>query len=260
MDSVFKSSNGKYLVYREKTLASNDVCIAEHIETDEIVVVKILKNAILAQRELILSRKKLSHPNIIHYIHTEKIFSTTFIFMPKYTFSLQRYVFEKKAWNVGFSEEVALDIFKELCKPIEYLHNNKIAHRDIKLENYLVNVGGHSEDYSSIVLADFGLCYDWTERVEMVETYNVGTPYYMAHELVNLSEYRVHRPDVWALGVCLYILRHGNYPFQGDTRMELQHSITLLKYKVPLVDELSSNIIKKIFVYHYKRPLISEIF
>lgn len=255
----FKSSNGRYMVYPEKTLASNDVCIAEDIEKEETVVVKILKNRVLAQRELILERKNLSHPNIIKYIYVDVIFTTTFVYMPKYSFSLQRYMVEKKAWGAGFPNDMALDIFKEMCKPIEFLHQHKIAHRDIKLDNYLVDI---SSENPKIVLSDFGLSYDWFINREKVDTFEVGSPAYMSPELVSLSEYHVSKPDVWALGVCLYILRYGKFPFWGRSKGDCYCFVRAFKYDIPPTDEDEEcfKIIKKIFVKHYDRPSVSELF
>ena len=279
MSKIFKSTNGKYIVNKENTLSSENVCIAEHLYSEEKYIVKILKNSQTADKELILWKKDLSHPSIIQFSYVDKIFTTTFIYMPKYKSSLQRYILDQGAWGKGLSEEISLDIFKKICAPIKFLHDNKIAHRDITTNNFVVD-----EDMK-IVLIDFELSYDWSINTEYVETEriaNIGTPVYMAPELLSFSKYRVSRPDIWALGVCLYILRFGSFPFWNNSMKDLYCTINLFdsynsaSQRAPVndveiykninrvfdnleSDNKSSQIIKSIFVAFQRRPTIDSL-
>lgn len=277
MSKIFKSTNGEYIVNKENTLSSENVCIAEHLYSEERCVVKILKKSQSADKELILWKKGLSHPSIIQYSYVDKIFSTTFIYMPRYKSSLQRYILDQGAWGKGLSEEAALDIFKKLCAPVKFLHDNKIAHRDITTNNFVID-----EDMK-IVLIDFELSYDWSITSEFVETEriaNIGTPVYMAPELLSFSKYRVSRPDIWALGVCLYILRFGSFPFWNNSKKDLYCTINLFNSyasrRAPVNDveiykninrvldnldsgHKSAQIIKSIFVDFQRRPTIDSL-
>lgn len=282
MSKIFKSTNGKFIVNKENTLSSENVCIAEHLYSDEKFIVKIMKNAQNAEKELILMKKKLSHPSIIQFSYVDKIFSTTFIYMPKYKSSLQRYILDQGAWNKGLSEEVVLDIFKKICIPVKFLHDNKIAHRDITTNNFVVDF---ENEAMKIVLIDFELSYDWSTNTEYIETQkigNIGTPVYMSPELLSFSKYKVSRPDIWALGVCLYILKFGSFPFWNNSKKDLYCTINLFdSYNSSLKrapdndieiykninrvmnnlsgEDISSKIIKSIFVSFQCRPTIDAL-
>lgn len=269
MGSIFKSSNEKYLVNPERTLASDCVCIATEIQSSIEVVVKIFKpnkrrdiekTKILAKRELVMFNKGITHPNIISYIEVDRIDSAIFVYMPRYDSNFQKFMVERGNWGCGFSEEDARTIFREFCEPIKFLHSMKIAHRDIKLENYLVR---SEEGKFSIVLADFELSYDWADRSssrsEYVSYFNIGSPVYMAPELVKLGEYKVTSPDMWALGVCLYILLFGKFPFWGGSTGEVAYFIREYKYEIPENNFELTTLIRKIFVKDSIRPTINDI-
>ena len=107
---------------------------------------------------------------------------------------------------------------------LEYLHNKGIIHRDVKPANVLIGADGH------IKLSDFGLsmCMYKAEdvkyscrspllakRVEAKVSRRLGTPYYMAPEIINKNEYEGPPTDMWALGVIFFALLCGAFPFQG---------------------------------------------
>ena len=90
---------------------------------------------------------------------------------------------------------------------IQYLHSKKIAHRDIKLDNIMVN-----ENYD-VKIIDFGFSLFTTNNKKL--NLHCGTPSYMAPELVAKKDYLGQPVDVWALGVLLYKMLTGYYPFNG---------------------------------------------
>ena len=78
---------------------------------------------------------------------------------------------------------------------------------------------------------DFGFstCFPIEKKVKMF----CGTPKYMAPEIVALKEFAGPPVDVWALGVMLYVLLTGNFPFRGATERELYKRIQTGQFEIP---------------------------
>jgi calcium-dependent protein kinase len=92
---------------------------------------------------------------------------------------------------------------------LRYLHENNIAHRDLKLENWLFR---SKKDDDEIVLIDFGLSHRYRNNEHMHK--KVGTSYYVAPEVLK-GDYVGVQADVWSLGVIVYMLLAGTAPFDG---------------------------------------------
>lgn len=93
---------------------------------------------------------------------------------------------------------------------VDHLHQNDIIHRDIKLENYLVNIDEQTNKIT-LKLTDFGLScfYDMDDP----PTAFVGTLNYMAPEILKERPY-CHKVDCFALGIILYFLFTMELPFK----------------------------------------------
>lgn len=99
---------------------------------------------------------------------------------------------------------------------ISYLHANGISHRDVKTDNVMIG------DDGVVKLIDFGFATTVTKG----ETH-CGTPNYMAPELFcKKSIYNPYKVDIWALGILLYYLYEGCYPFRGYNEKELSRNIS----------------------------------
>ena len=92
-------------------------------------------------------------------------------------------------------------------------------HRDLKLENIVV------DDRNNIKLIDFGFAIKCTKGQKLKSF--CGTPSYMAPEICSRLEYCGFASDVWALGVVMYIMLTGHYPFKGITEKDLFKNICL---------------------------------
>ncbi len=124
--------------------------------------------------------------------------------------------------NGKIPEKTCKKIFKQLTKSLAYMHDLHIAHRDIKLENIILD-----EDLNP-KLIDFGFstCIQPSDKVKIF----CGTPSYMAPEVVERREYRGETADIWALGVLLFVSLTGIFPFKGATDEELFKKISVSEY------------------------------
>lgn len=112
-----------------------------------------------------------------------------------------------------FPENDARYFFQQLICGIEYLHESGVTHRDIKLENTLI---GGSRPGTLIKICDFG--YSKRPEVEQSQCKSiVGTPAYLAPEVLCNKPYRGTAVDVWSAGVLLYVMLVGAYPFEDPS-------------------------------------------
>lgn len=140
--------------------------------------------------------------------------------------NLCSYVKSKKR----LSEDESRRIFFQLVQALDYLHQHCIIHRDIKLENVLFDKN------KDIKLIDFGFSTVSPDGKKLKVF--CGTPSYMAPEIVRRTEYEGKPVDIWGLGILLYALLCGCFPFRAKTYPDLYRRIARGSFTIP--DELSS--------------------
>jgi serine/threonine protein kinase len=97
------------------------------------------------------------------------------------------------------------------------LHENNIAHRDLKLDNILI------DENNRIKLIDFGFSV-FANSEHKLQLF-CGTPHYMDPDIVKKKDYNGQAADVWALGVILFIILTGKLPFFGEFEGDLFRKI-----------------------------------
>lgn len=124
-----------------------------------------------------------------------------------------------------FSESEAAKVMYQILTAVSYMHRNDIVHRDIKPENILFE----SKDKDSpIKVIDFGLSRQYFEGQEPPMNKIVGTPYYIAPEVLRKKYGK--SCDLWSVGVIAYILLAGYPPFNGRNNAETHKSVLRGQY------------------------------
>ena len=115
------------------------------------------------------------------------------------------------------SESTAKIIFKQIIKGLQYIHKKKIVHRDIKLDNVLIDLT------NTVKICDFGVCRILQPGDIMYE--HCGTPAYIAPEIFKDEGYEGFACDIWSAGVTLYYMLAGMQPFKADKVEDLKEVI-----------------------------------
>ena len=111
-------------------------------------------------------------------------------------------------------EHLARHYFVQLMSGVTKLHESNLCHRDLKPENCMVDEGSNT-----LKVIDLGL----SKHLTSAQTLGVGTPDYMAPELINFTndgsgfkqKYNASAADVWSMGATLYLMVVGAYPFEN---------------------------------------------
>lgn len=195
---------------------------------------------------------QLDHPNIVKYFETfedEKYIHIVMEFVPgESLFSV--------LWNNKrkISESDMNSIIKYLLKAVAFIHNNEIIHRDLKPENILFSIPGK---WSSLKLIDFGLSIP----SDTIENYRVGSPYYMSPEMID-GKY-AKSSDIWSIGIILYLMSTGYFPFYGNSLEEVLSNIKMGKLKFDRLKNVNKELIdlvkSMLNLDPEKRPTANEV-
>ncbi|CAN0878992.1 Serine/threonine-protein kinase SRK2E [Linum grandiflorum] len=164
--------------------------------------------------------------------------------------------------NAGrFSEDEARFFFQQLISGVSYCHSMQVCHRDLKLENTLLD----GSPAPRLKICDFGYSKSLVLHSQPKST--VGTPAYIAPEVLLKKEYDGKIADVWSCGVTLYVMLVGSYPFEDprepkNFRKTIQRILNV-QYSIPDYVHISKecqHLISRIFVSEpEKRITIPEI-
>ena len=129
-------------------------------------------------------------------------------------------------------EEYAKYIFKQVIEGIAHVHQKGVLHRDIKLDNILLDGKG------VVKIGDFGVSRIITNINDRM-TEQCGTPAYIAPEILRDKGYYGFACDVWSAGVVLYAMLYGTVPFKANNMNDLHKLI--MKGKYTLKDDISES-------------------
>lgn len=152
--------------------------------------------------------------------------------------------------NWTFTEKDAAKLIKQILMALNYMHKQGIVHRDLKMENVMVDLETTPSGETEIIckLADFGFA---TVLEEGHGTRGfMGTPFYMAPEIINRQVY-TNKVDLWALGVLAYVLLSGgNFPFRGRTDRILFNQIKSHRVNLSYFERYTNSEVLCDFVMH----------
>jgi serine/threonine protein kinase len=123
-------------------------------------------------------------------------------------------LFEYVLASKGFDEKMACSIFKELMKTIGQIHSLGYVHRDVKLENILI------DESFRMKLADFGFARSFDDTNKEKMTTRLGTEYYIAPEMRRYDPYSGMKIDMFSCGVVLFLLVFGRPPFRQASSID----------------------------------------
>jgi len=118
----------------------------------------------------------------------------------------------------AMGEDAGRFFLHQMLDSVEYMHSRKVVHRDLKLENILV------DDNLNLKLADFGFaCY---KNIDALNSYR-GTMTYMAPEIKEGMQYKGQNVDMFSIGVILFIMVQGIFPFKEARKEEYFYNLLL---------------------------------
>ena len=209
--------------------ATGTVFIAKNIITEQTVGIKLTeKNKNIANQQQIQNEifllKNLNHPHILRLFEFYE--SPTAFYMIS---ELCKYGELYDRIKRGFTERELSIIIYQVFQALDYCHDNNVIHRDLKLENLLVNdiekvyddINHQEIESFWIKLIDFGTAKMFIRNRN--EKTIIGTSYYIAPEV--LTKNYNEKCDTWSVGVILYILLTGKAPFDGKNDHEIMHKI-----------------------------------
>jgi serine/threonine protein kinase len=124
--------------------------------------------------------------------------------------------------------EIGLMILLQALRGLQFAHQHEIIHRDVKPGNILISKGG------AVKVVDFGLAHAVKRPLNLTTTdVIIGTPLFMSPEQATGEERKDVRMDIWAVGVLLYRIVTGNYPFGGNNVPAILYNIMQTK-EVPV--------------------------
>uniref|UniRef100_A0A2K5ZP74 non-specific serine/threonine protein kinase n=1 Tax=Mandrillus leucophaeus TaxID=9568 RepID=A0A2K5ZP74_MANLE len=217
------------------------VKLARHILTGREVAIKIIDKTQLNPTSL--QKVRL----LFEVIETEK---TLYLIME---YASGGEVFDYLVAHGRMKEKEARAKFRQIVSAVQYCHQKRIVHRDLKAENLLLDAD------MNIKIADFGFSNEFTVGSKL-DTF-CGSPPYAAPELFQGKKYDGPEVDVWSLGVILYTLVSGSLPFDGQNLKELRERVLRGKYRIPFYMSTDcENLLKRFLVLNpIKRGTLEQI-
>ncbi|KAJ1847252.1 hypothetical protein H4S02_004391 [Coemansia sp. RSA 2611] len=208
------------------------VCLAEHRATKQKFALKFIKSKspqggstdkhnLRVEREIKLL-SLLYHPNIVRIYDVVQNTKFTMIVMEHNSGGELLNHIRKRG---RLHESEARGLFRQIVSAMDYTHRNCIIHRDLKMENIMLDHEGR------IRIIDYGFAntFEWDKQLDTF----CGSPFYAAPEMVNGIKYTGPEVDVWSMGVILFFMLCGRTPFEGASIKVIYDKISRGNFSLP---------------------------
>ncbi|VVB14510.1 unnamed protein product [Arabis nemorensis] len=191
------------------------------IPLNEVVAIKVLdlekcNNDLDGIRREVQTMSLINHPNVLQAHCSFTTGHQLWVVMPYMAGGSCLHII-KSSYQDGFEEPVIATLLRETLKALVYLHAHGHIHRDVKAGNILLDSNG------AVKLADFGVSacmFDTGDRQRSRNTF-VGTPCWMAPEVMQQLHGYDFKADVWSFGITALELAHGHAPFSKYPPMKV---------------------------------------
>ena len=239
--SIFKTQIGFYKIKQKIGKGCfGKVYLAIQILTQLPVALKVISKSNIKskdsrqkiEKEVSILKKVNNHHSVIKLY--EVFEDTNFVYMVfEYLENGDLVQYFKK--NPLLDEAELKIFFNKIVKGIEHLHKNNIIHRDIKLDNILLDKNFNPK------ICDFGISSIMESGKRIFDT--GGTPAYLAPEVIKAEGGVGPKSDTWSLGILLYLLNFGIVPFKASDMQVLYNKIIVGNFKFPDQDYTSFELI-----------------
>jgi serine/threonine protein kinase len=232
--------------------------------TDQMFAVKKVSKSLVLQDKVkkyfnneIYILKQVNHPNIIKLYEIKQTLNNFYLVFDLcngggLSNCLEKYMKQNKK---PFTQEIAQSIIRQLVSGLQYLHNNKILHRDLKLDNVLLHFNSEEDKNNfnllkaQVKIIDFGFAR-YLENDSLAQSV-LGSPINMDPQILakmrkidnNQSFGYDQKADIWSLGTICYEMLIGVPPFDATSYEELVSKIQKGNYKIPKNLKLSKEAI-----------------
>ncbi|SCU95554.1 LAME_0F12574g1_1 [Lachancea meyersii CBS 8951] len=220
----------------------------------------------LTHQKVVLKMGSKSDPNVVREVFYHRQFDYIYITKLYEVIVTENYVWMALEYCPGrelyeyllFKKHIPLvecaKLFSQILGGVYYAHSMKCVHRDLKLENILLDKKGQAK------LTDFGFTRECATKGTL-ETV-CGTTVYMAPELIERKPYEGYKTDIWSLGIILYTLIHGTMPFDEDDEMKTKLKIVNENpgYNRDLIDADGEDLVSKLLQKDpQQRPSLPQV-